>query len=90
MLYFVKVRINLDKLPELGEKLANGTLKTDFIKYTFCIKDDPSVGVNIWEVKNEADFEEKFAPHKAFYQEVIEITPVITSEESQQLLMAQM
>jgi hypothetical protein len=48
MLIFVKVRIDLDKIAELGQKLQDGELDLSNILSTYCIKDDPSVGINIW------------------------------------------
>jgi hypothetical protein len=87
MLFFVKVRIDVSKLAELGQKLQRGELDTSRVKSTYCIKDDPSVGLNIWEAENQEDFEKAFEPHKAYYADVMEITPVIPPEEAQTILM---
>ncbi len=89
MLFFVKVRINMDKLQELGMKLSEGELDTTDLISTYCVKDDPTVGLNIWEAENEDDFRIKFEPHKAYYSEIMELFPVITPEESKELLMSQ-
>ncbi len=89
MLFFVKVRIDLKKMPEMGAKLSSGELDKSPILSTFCIADDPSVGLNIWEAESRDDFEKKFAPHKEYYAQVMEVTPVITAKEAQQLLMKQ-
>jgi hypothetical protein len=80
----------MNKLAELGQKLQSGELDTSNIKSTHCIKDDPTVGLNIWEAGDKADFDKKFEPHKKYYAEVMEITPVIPVEESQKILMEQM
>lgn len=90
MFFFVKVRIDLNKLMELGRKLQTGELDKSNLKMTYCMKDDPAVGVNIWEADSEEMFESKFAPHREYYKEVIEITPVITTKESMEILMAQL
>jgi hypothetical protein len=88
MLFFVKVRIDLSKLAELGQKIQSGGFETH-PQSTFCLKDDPSVGLNIWEAEDREDFERKFAPHREYYAEVYEVTPVITAVEAQQLLVGQ-
>lgn len=90
MLFFVKVRIDLSKMGELGQKLASGELDVSSVKWTYCPREDLTVGLNLWEAEDEKDFEAKFAPHRAYYAEVMEITPVVTAQEAQQLLMAQM
>lgn len=89
MLFFVKVRIDLSKMAELGKKIQNGGFEAH-PQLTYCPKEDPSVGLNIWEAENPEDFERKFAPHRLFYQEVYEIIPVLTAAEAQQVLMRQM
>jgi hypothetical protein len=89
MLYFVKVRIDLNKLAELGKKISSGGFEAN-PQSTFCLKGDPAVGLNIWEAEDDADFERKFAPHREYYAEVYEVTPVITAVQAQQLLVEQM
>ena len=90
MFFFVKVRIDLNKLSELGHKLQKGELDISSIRSTYCIKDDPSVGLNIWEAEDKEDFEMKFKPHKEYYTDVIEIVPVITPDEAKKYLIIQM
>ena len=87
MLFFVKVRLDVSKMPELGRKLQAGLLPTHPVS-TYCLKDDPAVGLNIWEAEDREAFERAFAPHREYYAELIEIVPVITPQEAQQLLMA--
>lgn len=89
MLFFVKVRIDLNKLADLGQKLQRGEFETHPLS-TYCLKDDPSVGLNIWEAEDQEDFDNKFAPHRAFYADVMEVTPVITAGEAQKVLMDQL
>lgn len=86
MFFYVKVRIDTDKLFELGEKLQSGELDKSNLKMTYCIKDDPSVGINIWEADDREDFDKIFAPHKVYYKEILEITSVITPKESMAIL----
>jgi hypothetical protein len=87
MLFFVKVRIDLNKMPELGKKLQTGELDRSNIISTYCLKDDPAVGMSIWECDTIEEFEAKFKPHKIYYSEILEILPVITPNESQKILM---
>jgi hypothetical protein len=89
MLFFVKVRVDLDKLPELGVKIQNNELDLSKIISTYCIQDDPSIGISIWKSESREEFDRIFSPHKEFYSEIMEITQVITTEESQKKLMEQ-
>jgi hypothetical protein len=88
MLFYVKVRIDVSKLAELGRKIQSGEFDAH-PKSTYCLQDDPSVGLNIWEAADLADFERKFAPQREYYADVYEVTPVITATEAQQLLAKQ-
>jgi hypothetical protein len=89
MLFFVRVRVDVTKLAEFGQKLQTGALHTHPVS-TYCLKDDPSVGLNIWEAEDPEAFEMAFAPHRAFYSDVMEILPVITPQEAQRILMERM
>jgi hypothetical protein len=86
MQFFVKVRVDINKLAEFGRKLQAGALPTHPLS-TYCLKEDPSVGLNIWEAEDEVSFENAFAPHREFYSEIIEISPVILPQESMKILM---
>ena len=88
MLYFVKVRIDAEKLVRYGNQLQSGLITTHPIS-TYCLKDDPAVGLNIWEADNLEEFERAFSQHKQFYTDVMEVVPVISAIEAQQVLMAQ-
>ncbi len=88
MLFFVKVRLDVTKMAELGQKLQAGAMPTHPLS-TYCLKDDPSVGLNIWEAKDRAEFDKAFAPHREYYSEILEISPIILPQESMQLLMKQ-
>lgn len=88
MLFFVKVRVDVGKLVELGQKLQAGAFQTHPLS-TYCLKEDPSVGLNIWEADNREAFEKAFAPHREYYSEVMEIVPVVTPQEAQGMLMSQ-
>jgi hypothetical protein len=89
-LFWVKVRIDPIKMMEFGQKLQSGELKTNMIKFTYCIKDDPTVGISLWEAKNENHFNELFASHKDYYKEVIEVNPAVKAEEAMSLIMKEM
>ena len=86
MLFFVKVRVDVNKLAEFGQKLQAGALRTHPVS-TYCLKADPAVGLNIWEAESQEAFEQAFAPHKAYYSAVLEVVPVITPQEAQKILM---
>jgi hypothetical protein len=88
MLFFVKVRVDIDKLAEFGKQLQMGALKTHPLS-TYCLKEDPSIGLNIWEAESQEAFELAFAPHKEYYSEVIETVPIISAQEAQKILMEQ-
>jgi hypothetical protein len=81
--FLVKVCIATNKLQELGEKLRDGSLDTSAMAWTYCHKEDPSVGVSLWEATDKTHFEKLVAPMKEFCAEVLETTPVITSTEAQ-------
>ena len=86
MLFFVKVRIDVDQVNELGRALAEGSLDRSALRSTYCHQYDPEVGLNIWEADDLADFRRRFSPHRAFYRDLVEVTPVITPAEAMQLL----
>jgi hypothetical protein len=88
MLFFVKVRLDTGKMVELGKKLQAGELPTHPVS-TYCVKDDPTVGLNIWEAEDRVDFDRVFAPHREYYSEIMEVTPVILPQESMAILMKQ-
>lgn len=87
MLFFVKVRIDKTKMMELGKKLQSGELDTSLIVLTYCIKDDPTVGMSFWQADDQKSFEDVFAKHSVFYKEVLEIIPVVTPMESMKMIM---
>ena len=84
--FMVKVRVDLNKIPEFGKKIANREFDNSSIKSTYCLKDDPEVGYSIWEVKDEAEFEKKFNPYRPYHKE-IEIFSVVLPAEAQKLIM---
>ncbi len=89
MYYFVKVRVDVNKLKVFGQKLQDGSLTTHPLS-TYCLEQDPSVGVNIWEVDDWQSFQDAFSQHREFYTEVIEISPVITPQEAMNILIQRM
>jgi hypothetical protein len=86
MLFFVKVQVDVNKLVEYGKKLQAGALPTHPVS-TYCLKDDPSIGLNIWEAENLEAFEKAFTPHREYYSVVMETAPLITPQEAQKILM---
>jgi predicted DNA-binding protein len=86
-LFLVKVRIDTAKMMELGQKLKSGELDKQMIKFTYCLKSDPTVGVSLWTAKNKAEFDRLFAPHKEYYKDIIEVFSAIKPEEAMTLIM---
>ena len=84
MLFYVKARVNVAKLAEYGQALASGAITTHPLS-TYCLKDDPSVGLNIWEAPDRDGLDEAFAPH-APYLDALEILHVVTANEAQHML----
>jgi hypothetical protein len=87
MYFFVKVKINESKLLGFGKKLQSGEITTHPL-FTYCLQEDPSIGLNIWEAKDREDFDTMFDLHREFYSKIIEITPVITPQKSMEILMS--
>ena len=90
MLFQVKVRVDLAKMIEFGQKLQKGELDRSCIRgETYCLKNDPAVGYSIWEAASKDEFEAKFAPWRNYYEDV-EISEVITPQEAMGLLFSQL
>jgi len=89
-IFFVKVRIDASKMIEFGQKLQNGEIDTSHIILTYCIKDDPTVGLSFWRADSQKSFEDVFAQHRIFYKEVIEIIQMVTPMDSMKLIMKNM
>lgn len=89
MLFFVKVRLDVNKLGEFAQRLQAGAFSAHPIS-TYCLQADPSVGLNIWEAADREAFERAFAPQREYYAEVLEVIPVITPQEAQQILVTWM
>jgi hypothetical protein len=87
MLFFVKVRIDIAKMEEFGQKLQHGEIDTSHTIMTCCIKDDPAVGLSFWHADSQQHFNDIFAQHRAYYKEVIEVIPVITPMDSMKVIM---
>lgn len=87
MLFQVKVRVNLSRMHEFASKLRNNELDRSCIRgETHCLALDPAVGFSIWEVESQPIFEKKFAPWRAFYEDV-EVAEVIPPNEAMRRLM---
>jgi hypothetical protein len=85
MLFFVKVRVDVSRLAEYGQKLQSGAIGTHPLS-TYCLADEPTIGLNIWEAEDRESLEEAFAPHGE-YSQVLEIVPVVTAQAAQRILM---
>ena len=86
MLFQVKVRVNLAKMAEFGQKLQKGELDRSCIRgETYCLKNAPAVGFSIWEAESKNEFDAKFTSWLDYYDKV-EINEVITPLEAMSLL----
>jgi len=77
MLFYIKVRIDISKLAELGQKLFSGELERSQTVSSHCIKEDPEVGINIWETESKEELNRLLAQYKPYFAEVIEIQEII-------------
>ena len=90
MQFLVKVRVDLTKMSEFGQKLQQGELDRRCIRgETYCLKDDPAVGYSIWEAEDELAFEEVFSAWRPYY-ELVEVRGVVSPSESLRMLMERM
>ncbi len=90
MLFQVKVKVNISKMPEFGQKLQKGELDRSSIRGdTYCLKNDPAIGFSIWEAIDRNEFEKKFNSWSKYYDD-IEIKEMITAQEAQKLLLKQL
>lgn len=90
MLFFVKVRIDTSKMMEFGQKLQNGEIDTSHTIMTYCIKEDPTVGISFWHADSQKSFEDIFAQHRVYYKELMEVVQVITPMDSMKLILENM
>jgi hypothetical protein len=82
MLFQVRVRVNLAKLAEFGQKLQQGELDRSCVRgETYCLNNDPAVGFSIWEADSKNEFDAQFAPWRNYYDNV-EVNEVITPLEA--------
>ncbi|HVN48173.1 MAG TPA: hypothetical protein VMU30_05060 [Bacteroidota bacterium] len=90
MVFQIKVRVDVSKMKEFGQKLQMNELDRSCIRgETYCLKDDPAFGFSIWEAISKDEFEMKFAPWRKYYSEV-EVKEVITPMAAMMELMKQL
>ncbi len=87
MSFFGKVKVNTQKLPEFGQKLFNNELHRNHVKFSFCLKNHPEIGLNIWEAESRAELEKILLTYKPYFSEIIEIKDLITPQDSFAFLM---
>ena len=90
LFFFVKVRIDTTKMMEFGQKLQNGEIDTSHTIMTYCIKDDPTVGLNFWYADTLEEFEKVLDQYKPYYKEIIETIEVITPMNAMKLIIENM
>ena len=86
MLFQVRVKVDLAKMTEFGQKLQRGELDRSCIRgETHCLREDPAVGYSIWEAGSKKEFDAKFAPWRNYYAES-EVNEVISPLEAMTIL----
>ena len=90
LFFFVKVRIDTTKMMEFGQKLQNGEIDTSHTIMTYCIKDDPTVGLNFWRTDTIEEFEKVLAQYRPYYKEIMETIQVITPMDAMKMIMENM
>ena len=87
MKYLVKVKVDVSKIMEFGQKLQEGKLDRSCIRgETFCLQEEPVVGFSIWETASQQEFEEKFRPWSQYYAN-IEVKEIVTPNEAMKLIL---
>jgi hypothetical protein len=89
MQFLVKVRVDLSKMAEFGQKLQRGELDRSCIRgETYCLQSDPAVGYSIWEADSQNEFEAKFSQWRPYYSST-EIEHVISPMQAMKILFEQ-
>lgn len=87
MRFIVKATLNRTKLKEFTGALERGELDSSCVKgETYCLKEEPAAGYNIWEAATREEFESK-AHGWRIYCDSFEVTEIITPEEAMGLLL---
>ncbi|HEX9058650.1 MAG TPA: hypothetical protein VF941_00560 [Clostridia bacterium] len=83
MLFYVKIKINMGKMPQMLEKSSKGEIPS-LAKYStiYCSSTEPGLGYSIFNVESRAQLDEILDKIKP-YSEVYEIAHVIALEEFQ-------
>lgn len=82
MFFYGKVKVNTEMLQEFGQKLSDNELQRNHVKFSFCLKNHPEIGLNIWEADSRAELEKILLTYKPYFSEIIEIKELITPQES--------
>jgi hypothetical protein len=77
MLFYIKARIDVSKMAEFGQKLFSGELERSQTVSSYCLKDDPEVGINIWETENKEELDKLLSQYRPYFSDVIEVKEVI-------------
>jgi len=87
MRFLVKVKVDLGRMAEFGQKLQKGELDRRLIKSeTWCLALDPAVGYSVWEAESRAEFDGVFAGWSRYYAET-EVREAIGANEAMARLM---
>ncbi|MEW6104463.1 MAG: DUF3303 family protein [bacterium] len=83
MLFLVKSKWQIEKAPELAQKMATGEIPEIAKWEGYCAVSDSSIGFNLYEAKDEEDLRRMWEPYLP-YGKILEITAVMTVGELMQ------
>jgi len=90
MFFLVKVQVKPSTLKQFAQALQNGELDNTRVRGdTWCLKDEPAVGYSVWETADRKDFDKRFNPWRAYYEQV-DIQEVFTPKEAMMALFGQL
>lgn len=83
MLFYVKIKLRMDKMGEMLEKSSKGEIPSP-AKYStiYCSSSDPGLGYSIFNVESKAHLDEILDKLKP-YSEVYEVDNIVTLAEFQ-------
>ncbi len=88
MVFLVRVRVNVKSLAQFGRQLQKGSLDNTCVRgETWCLRETPDVGYSVWDTKDRKEFEARFGPWRAYYDEV-EVAEVISPKDAMIALLA--
>ncbi|MFC1555086.1 hypothetical protein ACFL7D_10655, partial [candidate division KSB1 bacterium] len=82
MLFFVKYRLKNEKLGNLAEEVRSGGLSIK-AKHVFTSREDPFVGLTIWEAQDQDEMTE-ILEKLGMFADISETIPVMSAKDAQE------